>query len=485
MRTAVISSWLLLLLATCVLTANIRFKRSATCATKFSSVSAEHTACKPTNPFGLSKRGVSANDKQVILSRHNYLRGHLTEYDQPAAANMMKLYWDKEVAMIAQKLADSCKFAHDTGNHRHISGRLTLGQNLALGHRDWTSAIDGWFNEEKDFKYGVGSTGGVVGHYTQLVWATSTRVGCGYADCTIGRFYVCNYGPAGNSGDSRKPYEEGTQGSKCPHTKDGNGLCDCGDKICLNGAKMDPNTCQCTCYKQKWFRKPDCGLVCSEAKDQWICATQGGDWGEDYCARYSNVPMQYCPIMCNTCPAGDVSNQPEGGTNIPSGSVPADGSTGGSTGGFNDGFTGGSTGGSTGGTSVDTSTATQSKGVCPNPDPIKCGLPTATFWPKSFCSYSTVNAECPVMCGTCTAPSCLDGSNTVRNIGDIFTIPTAQVKCTKSGYKLTTGCVVQGSFVAVGETKENVAGYGQCSCTKSGSMLSASCSMACNNENCI
>ncbi|XP_074662595.1 allurin-like [Tubulanus polymorphus] len=316
MGTAVISLCHLLLLATCAFTTDLRVKRSVTCATKFLSVSAEHTACKPDNPFGLSRRGVSAHDQQVILSRHNYLRGHLTKYGQPPAANMMKLYWDKEAAMIAQKLADSCKFAHDSNYNRNIPGRLTLGQDLGLGQGDWTGAIDSWFNEEKDFKYGVGSTGGVVGHYTQLVWATTTRVGCGYADCPIGRFYVCNYGPAGNMKGSTKPYEKGAQGSKCPDTKDANGLCDCKDKICLNRADMDPNTCQCTCYKQKWFRKSDCGLVCSKAKDHWICATRGGKWSKDYCAKYLNVPMQYCPIMCDTCPAGDISNQPEGGSPV-------------------------------------------------------------------------------------------------------------------------------------------------------------------------
>jgi len=36
-----------------------------------------------------------------------------------------------------------------------------------------------------------------IGHYTQMVWAESARIGCGYAKCNRTQsYYVCNYGPA-------------------------------------------------------------------------------------------------------------------------------------------------------------------------------------------------------------------------------------------------------------------------------------------------
>ena len=41
-----------------------------------------------------------------------------------------------------------------------------------------------------------------TGHFTQLVWAGSTAVGCGAAVCDMGvmqsLMLVCNYSPAGN-----------------------------------------------------------------------------------------------------------------------------------------------------------------------------------------------------------------------------------------------------------------------------------------------
>ena len=41
-----------------------------------------------------------------------------------------------------------------------------------------------------------------AGHYTQVVWANSDKVGCGATSYKDGRWfttlYVCNYGPNGN-----------------------------------------------------------------------------------------------------------------------------------------------------------------------------------------------------------------------------------------------------------------------------------------------
>lgn len=43
----------------------------------------------------------------------------------------------------------------------------------------------------------------VVGHYTQLLWAKTRAIGCGfsrfiYANNFISNYLICNYGPAGN-----------------------------------------------------------------------------------------------------------------------------------------------------------------------------------------------------------------------------------------------------------------------------------------------
>ena len=44
-----------------------------------------------------------------------------------------------------------------------------------------------------------------AGHYTQMVWRETTRLGCGQAICNGTLIVACNYSPAGNV-LGRKPY---------------------------------------------------------------------------------------------------------------------------------------------------------------------------------------------------------------------------------------------------------------------------------------
>jgi hypothetical protein len=68
-----------------------------------------------------------------------------------------------------------------------------------------------WVNEKIDYHGGpVGNlyapNGHVIGHYTQVVWRTTTEIGCGMATGSNGNdFLVCRYNPPGNYGD-QSPY---------------------------------------------------------------------------------------------------------------------------------------------------------------------------------------------------------------------------------------------------------------------------------------
>lgn len=65
-------------------------------------------------------------------------------------------------------------------------------------------AIKTWYLEKDNFTYGSTKNDlKVVGHYTQMVWATTHEVGCGLQKCNrngsvkgkIYYNYVCNYCP--------------------------------------------------------------------------------------------------------------------------------------------------------------------------------------------------------------------------------------------------------------------------------------------------
>ncbi|KAK7811201.1 hypothetical protein U0070_019232 [Myodes glareolus] len=78
-----------------------------------------------------------------------------------------------------------------------------LGENMYLGERKSTpkQIISRWYNESEHYNFENRTCSKTCGHYTQVVWANSLKVGCAVADCPriLGRsaaLFVCNYAPA-------------------------------------------------------------------------------------------------------------------------------------------------------------------------------------------------------------------------------------------------------------------------------------------------
>lgn len=148
---------------------------------------------------------VSSDYKKTTTNFHNAYRK-----DHSASA----LEWDDTLASYAANTANSCVFEHDMSQ-----GGASYGQNLAsygtTGDLGSSSDAVGraianeWYSEVKDFNfYGLAnppSGGGVTGHFTQLVWKSSQKVGCATVKCAAGTvlsypsyYTVCNYSPPGN-----------------------------------------------------------------------------------------------------------------------------------------------------------------------------------------------------------------------------------------------------------------------------------------------
>eukprot|EP00057_Strongylocentrotus_purpuratus_P017555 XP_011672029.1 PREDICTED: GLIPR1-like protein 1 [Strongylocentrotus purpuratus] len=122
------------------------------------------------------------------------------------------LQWNDEIAKHAQDWADQCKFAeHNPDKNRKTEQWDWVGQNIAIGSSfTMLSLIDSWYAEKEFYNYADATCEGnhVCGHYTQLVWAETQFIGCGWTSCTRFDYLVCHYGPGGNYRGER-PYKKG------------------------------------------------------------------------------------------------------------------------------------------------------------------------------------------------------------------------------------------------------------------------------------
>ena len=127
-----------------------------------------------------------------------------------AGLNIAPLTWSPQVAAFAQAWADKLAEQGCVMQHRPYEGpdAQKYGENLFSSWGSAPSAVDvvaDWVSEAADYDAVTGTCSGVCGHYTQVVWAASERLGCGMASCGDKEVWVCNYDPPGNIWGER-PY---------------------------------------------------------------------------------------------------------------------------------------------------------------------------------------------------------------------------------------------------------------------------------------
>jgi len=146
-----------------------------------------------------------------VLKAHNVVR---------IKHGLQPLTWSAKLAQYSQEWADnlcasgSCKMVHRPGTPPH-------GENLywasALKWSTGERAVQGttikdvvkvWADEEDWYNYASNSceAGQQCGHYTQMVWKNTTKVGCAIK---VGKdksqSWVCSYDPPGNF-TGQRPY---------------------------------------------------------------------------------------------------------------------------------------------------------------------------------------------------------------------------------------------------------------------------------------
>nr|XP_040136233.1 GLIPR1-like protein 1 isoform X1 [Ictidomys tridecemlineatus] len=166
----------------------------------------------------------SITDSQFIdecLQAHNELRGSVN----PPAADMKHMFWDESLAKLAKEWTTECKFEHRSclsKPYKCTEDFQFVGENIWLGGFPYfspKSSITAWYNETAFYDFDTKACSKVCGHYTQVVWAKSYKVGCAVSICpNLGTsktsIFVCNYGPAGNFVNV-SPYTKGEPCSMC------------------------------------------------------------------------------------------------------------------------------------------------------------------------------------------------------------------------------------------------------------------------------
>ncbi|XP_050685197.1 uncharacterized protein LOC126979730 isoform X2 [Leptidea sinapis] len=183
----------------------------------------------------------SVEDKQAILNKINNRRNKVASGDirsLPPAANMMKVEWNEELELFAQRWADQCvKHPADLDTCRDTE-TAAVGQNIATVYGESPglnpfTLVDLWymelFNANTSIIAGYRRSSMSSEHYnffTQLVWAETSQVGCGGVKFqeviddnsnrkrTVYRL-VCNFLPSGNI-VGQPVYKEGDPCNQCP-----------------------------------------------------------------------------------------------------------------------------------------------------------------------------------------------------------------------------------------------------------------------------
>merc|ERR1712080_707277 len=217
---------------------------------KYCKISKDNTMCKYCG-FGNAEKCIGTcdygitdpTDIKLLVDRHNEIRrkvakgleegGREGKKGQPSASNMMEMEWDPEIAKVAQTWVNQCIWGHDSrgmeSGYCGQNGAYAAGGGYPHSGKEerkkLAKFVDMWHGEVNNIdsdcvgSFCKGNSTGTVGHYTQVVWATSVKIGCGFRYFTkggwSGTYVFCNYCPGGNWGGS-PIYKVGEPGSECP-----------------------------------------------------------------------------------------------------------------------------------------------------------------------------------------------------------------------------------------------------------------------------
>ncbi|XP_070183609.1 uncharacterized protein [Littorina saxatilis] len=163
----------------------------------------------------------------LLLEQHNIFR------QDEKASNIFKMHWNDSVAAAAERWASQCNFKHQLIGKWGENLYYSSGSSEAEEKATLLTGLELWHDEKLTWRYSSDSCGAAC-HYTQMVWYSTTSVGCSHRRCPVLRvgsravedalLLVCFYYPRGNwIGDY--PYKRGSPCSGCGSDSCHDGLC--------------------------------------------------------------------------------------------------------------------------------------------------------------------------------------------------------------------------------------------------------------------
>ncbi|XP_060069791.1 cysteine-rich venom protein natrin-1-like [Ylistrum balloti] len=218
-------------------------------------------------------------------------------------SDIWKINWDDSLARLAQALANKCVFKH---TNLYFGNGTRVGQNLAIvkgSNHSIEKVVQLFYNEKSLYDIDGHSTVdySLVGHYLQLVYWDTVKVGCGVTFCdqlflpdTGDTWYntwywACDYWPSLHA--NIPPYHVGNPCSECV-VPSGKGIgWMCVDNTCEECNIGDPGCNEpepCTKFDPDVQSK----AMCDKVKKHKFC--EKGSRGYRFAKLYCRTTCQFC-----------------------------------------------------------------------------------------------------------------------------------------------------------------------------------------------
>jgi pathogenesis-related protein 1 len=155
---------------------------------------------------------------EFVTAHNNARSGAVVALNPPPSPALPPVSWDPILADSAYNYLAKCQSAAGSlvdHNANRSSDYVALGGSGYVGENIYamqgaaatpTAAVALWMGEASSYDYATNS--GNAGHYTQVVWRASVRIGCAIVTCPALKYsntILCDYSPGGNM-SGQKPY---------------------------------------------------------------------------------------------------------------------------------------------------------------------------------------------------------------------------------------------------------------------------------------